>query len=163
MELVGLQPIIESLGFLSIRARAVYLEDSLSLAIEGVLKQAVTGVGRRIVAALSIVIWQSEVEARRGVVTITLTSMFLDLPKENFVVQSSSIGLQIINASFDGGAHRAGEGIRPVHLGTNFFDDSMGGEMLENTSCTVVLGQKANSNVGQGRSTMYSYLAYHPA
>ena len=61
MKLIGLQPIIESLRFLSVRARAVYFEDSLPLAIEGVLEQAVTGVGRRIVAALSIVIWQSEV------------------------------------------------------------------------------------------------------
>ena len=57
VKLIGLQPIVEILRFLSVRVRAVYFEDSLPLAIEGVLKQAVTGVGRRIVAALSIVIW----------------------------------------------------------------------------------------------------------
>lgn len=142
MKLIGLQPIIESFRFLSIRVRAVCLEDSLPLAIEGVLKQAVTGVGRRIVAALSIVIWQCEVEARGGVVTITST--FLDLSNEDFMCQSSRVGLQIINASFDGGEHRAGEGIWPIRLSTNFFDDSMGGEMLQDTPCTV--GQKTNSN-----------------
>ena len=61
VKLIGLQPIIEIFEFLSIRAGAVYFEASLPLAIEGVLEQTVTGSGRRIVAALSIVIWQSEV------------------------------------------------------------------------------------------------------
>lgn len=84
MKLVGRQPIIESFGFLSIRGRAVHLEHSLPLTVEGVLEQAVTGSGRRIVAALSIVTWQSEVETRGCVVTIT--SMFLDLSKRGLYV-----------------------------------------------------------------------------
>jgi hypothetical protein len=70
VKLISLQPIIESFGFLSIRACAVCLEDSLPSTTEGMLEQAVTGIGRRMVIALSIVIWQSEVEARGSVVTI---------------------------------------------------------------------------------------------
>lgn len=128
MKLVSLQPIIESFGFVSIWVCAVYLEDGLPFTIEGVLEQAVTGVGGRIVAALSIVIWQVEVEARGGVVTTTST--FLDLSNEDFACRLSRVGLQIINASLDRTEHRAGEGIRPVSFGTDFFDDSMGGEML---------------------------------
>ena len=64
--------------------------------------------------------------------------------------QSSRVGLQVINASLDRGEHRAGEGIWPVHPNTDFFDDSMGGEMLQNTPCMV--GQTTNPNIGEGKS-----------
>ena len=113
------------------------------------LEEAVTGVGRRIVAALSIVIWQSEVEARGSIVTTTSTVQICQ--NEDFMCQSSRVGLQVINASLDRGEHRAGEGVWPVRLSTDFFDDSMGGEMLQNTPCTV--GQKTKSKGGKRRST----------
>jgi hypothetical protein len=133
VKLVGRQPIIESLRFFSIRACAVCLEDSLTSTTEDMLEQAVAGVGRRIIAALSIVIWQSEVEARGGVVTITLFNPM----RTKVSCQSSGVGLQIVNASFYWGEHRVGKGGWPVRLCTDFFDDGMGGEMLQNTPCMV--------------------------
>lgn len=58
--------------------------------------------------------------------------------------QSSRVGLQVINAGLDGGEHRAGEGIWPIRLGTDFFDNSMGGEVPQNSPCTV--GQTTESS-----------------